>query len=85
MVYVFGFGFLAYLVGYTLLMGIFVWVTIAAPLLWHRKSSKKLVFLIPVYLLYQQYLNVIQLWCVFAKLLKRGVTVQYGPRRIHTV
>jgi cellulose synthase/poly-beta-1,6-N-acetylglucosamine synthase-like glycosyltransferase len=85
MVYVFGLGFLAYLAGYTVLMGFFVWVTIAAPLLWHRKASKKLVPLIPVYLFYQQYLNMIQLWCVFAKLFRRGVTVQYGPRRIHTL
>jgi len=85
MVYVFGYGFLVFLVGYLVVAGILVWAIHAAPLLWHPQPSKKLVLLVPIYLIYQQYLNTIQLYCVFRKLTKKGVTVKYGPRLIHAI
>jgi len=85
MVFVFGYGFLVFFVGYGIVAGLLVWAVHAAPILWHFQPPKKLSLLVPIYLVYQQYLNLIQLGCVFAKVLKRGVTVTYGPRRIHTV
>lgn len=85
MTYVFGFGFLVFFIGYGIVAGLLAWAVHAAPILWHPKPSKKLAFLVPIYLVYQQYLNFIQLRCVLAKVLRRGVTVRYGPRQIHTV
>jgi len=85
MTYVFGFGFLVFFVGYSVVAGLLAWAVHSAPILWHPKPSKKLALLVPIYLVYQQYLNFIQLRCVLAKMLKRGVTVKYGPREIHAV
>ena len=57
MTYIFGYGFLVFFAGYGVVAGLMVWAVHAAPLLWHPQPSKKLIALVPIYLAYQQYLN----------------------------
>ena len=83
MVLVFGYGYLVILFGYALVGFALAWTFTAAPFLWHPRVSKKLVLLIPIYFLYQEYLNLLQMLCVIAKITRTGVTVTYGPQRMH--
>ena len=77
--------FIPFIVGYAAVTLILAWMVIAAPILWHPVPSKKLALLVPLYMFYQQYLNTVQMYCTFQKVIGRGVTVRFGPRRIHTV
>lgn len=76
---------LVYFAGYMIVAGFFAWAVHAMPILWHPMPRKHLAFLIPAYILYQQYLNLVQIYCVFARALKTGVDVTYGPKKIHAL
>ena len=77
--------FVPFITGYAAVSLLLAWPVIAAPMLWHPVPSKKLALFVPLYMCYQQYLNIMQMYCIFQKVTGRGVTVRFGPRRIHTV
>ena len=50
----------------------------------HEKKTK-LMLLFPIYLIYQYLLNILLCYLVFAFILRKGVKVRYGGRKIHAI
>ena len=50
----------------------------------HGKKSK-LILLFPIYLVYQYLLNILLCYLIFAFIMRKGIKIHYGGKKIHAI